>query len=183
MSGNRWSEEDLANYERRLHSVGTLDPQRVPEARGERAPARGPKKARGNPTTASKLETELYGHLTVMQLKPELQHKFHPERRWRLDFAFPDVMVGVEVDGGVFAAENGGTAGRHARGAGIVEGFEKKNAAAELGWFVLCYGPPQVRSGEAALQIERIVTARRGGLLLRECDGTVNETLKQKHAR
>jgi hypothetical protein len=56
-----------------------------------------------------------------------------------------------------------------------VKGFEKRNAAAELGYCVLCYGPPQIRSGEAALQIERIVTGRRaaGFALLREQDGTV----------
>lgn len=109
----------------------------------------------------SRLEHELYGHLTVMQLEPVPQFKFHPERRWRFDFGFPAELVVVDVDGGIFAAENGNEAGRHARGAGIVAGFEKRNAAAELGFVVLCYGPPQVRSGEAATQIERIVTARR----------------------
>lgn len=109
----------------------------------------------------SPLEAELAGHLNVMQLAPVQQHRFHDERRWRFDFAFPDVMVAVELDGGIFAAENGTTAGRHARGMGRCKDFEKRNAAAELGWLVLCYGPPQVRSGEAAVQIERIVRARR----------------------
>jgi hypothetical protein len=66
----------------------------------------------------------------------------------------------IDVDGGVFAAENAETAGRHARGKGICAGFEKRNAAAELGYCVLCYGPPQIRSGEAALQIERVLTSR-----------------------
>jgi hypothetical protein len=111
---------------------------------------------------ASALEHELFGHLTVMQLAPVPQFKFHPERRWRFDFGFPAELVVVDIDGGIFAAENGATAGRHARGAGIMGGFEKRNAAAELGFCVLCYGPPQIRSGEAAVQIERIVSARRG---------------------
>lgn len=110
-----------------------------------------------------------------MQLAAESQYRFHPERRWRLDFAFPDVKVGVEIDGGIFAAENGETAGKHARGAGRCADFEKRNAAAELGWVVLCYGPPQVRSGEAAIQVERVVLAKRAGaaalVLARELDG------------
>lgn len=89
------------------------------------------------------------------------QHRFHPERKWRLDFYFGAELVGVELDGGIFSAENGTTAGKHARGAGRIKDFEKRNAAAELGLFVLCYGPPQVRSGEAAVQIERLVRARR----------------------
>jgi hypothetical protein len=117
-----------------------------------------------------------------MQLRPEAQYRFHPERRWRLDFAFPDVLVAVELDGGIFAAENGGEVGKHSRGAGRCKDMEKRNAAAELGWFVLNYGPPHVRSGAAALQIERLVTSRRSGLLVRERDGVapVQELLEHQ---
>ena len=154
-NGLRWSEEELTAHVAR---TGTPPPPRAPRASAPRG--------------ESRLEAELRGMLELMQLAPVSQFKFHPERRWRFDFAFPDVMVCVDVDGGVFAAENKETAGRHARGAGIVAAFEKRNAAAELGYCVLCYGPPQIRSGESALQIERIVTARRTGLVLvRERDG------------
>ena len=153
----RWTEEELAEFQRRTGAA----PPPAPAAKAPRA-----KRAE------SPLEAELRGHLQVMQLDPVCQFKFHVERKWRFDFAFPDVLVCVDVDGGVFAAENGTEAGRHARGAGIVAGFEKRNAAAELGYLVLCYGPPQVKSGEAALQIERIVNARRRGFTLaRELDG------------
>lgn len=139
----------------------------------------------------SKLEAELAGHLSVMGMTPETQFQFHPERKWRLDFAFPDELVAVEIDGGIFAAENGATAGKHARGAGRCKDMEKRNAAAELGWLVLNYGPPHVRSGEAALQIERLVVARRASVaagvtlaLVRELDGgSVNQRLKEQHAR
>lgn len=154
----RWTPEEYAAYERRQHSGGTLGVLDVPAPSGKPATARAPARARG---ASSPLERELLGHLTVMQLRPELEYKFHPERRWRLDFAFPDELVGVELDGGIFAAENGTEAGRHARGVGRIKDYEKRNAAAELGWFVLCYGPPQVRSGEAALQVERLLRARR----------------------
>lgn len=171
MSSARWSEEQLAAYERRLkrdgwslgsygvsearreaNAAATLAGAQAPNGRGRGAGARG---------AGSPLEHELTGHLLVMQLRPELQFRFHPERRWRLDFAFPDVRVGVELDGGIFAAENGGEIGKHARGAGRCADMEKRNAAAELGWLILNYGPPHVRTGEAALQIERIITARR----------------------
>jgi very-short-patch-repair endonuclease len=108
-----------------------------------------------------------------MQLRPETQYRFHAERKWRLDFAFPDVRVAVELDGGIFAAENGGAVGKHSRGAGRCKDMEKRNAAAELGWIVLNYGPPHVRSGEAALQIERLVRRRRRG---------GDELLEQKEA-
>jgi hypothetical protein len=111
-----------------------------------------------------------------MQLAAETQYRFHPERRWALDFAFPDVLVAVEIDGGIFAAENGGTAGKHARGAGRCKDMEKRNAAAELGWLVLNYGPPHIRSGAAALQVERIVRARRASVALGVSFALVSET-------
>ena len=161
---SRWTEEDAAKYLARIG--GSSSP----------APAPLPKVPRA--AEPSRLEAELLGHLTVMQLAPVVQYKFHTERRWRLDFAFPDVLLGVELDGGIFAAENGTEAGRHARGAGRVKDFEKRNAAAELGWFVLCYGPPQVRTGEAAIQIERLVKKLR---LLRG-PGPVQEVLEHEHA-
>lgn len=114
------------------------------------------------PRGPSKLELELAGTLALMGLEPEREYRFHPTRRWRFDFAFPDVRLAVELNGSIFNAENGADAGRHSRGVGQMNDYEKGNAAAEIGWTVLWYGPPHVRSGEAALQIERIVRQRRG---------------------
>jgi hypothetical protein len=68
--------------------------------------------------------------------------------------------VGIEVDGGIFNAENGREIAKHSRGAGMCKDMEKRNAAAELGWLVLVYGPPHVRSGDAALQIQRVLATR-----------------------
>ena len=31
----------------------------------------------------------------------EKEFKFHPKRKWRFDYAFPFLMIAVEVDGGV----------------------------------------------------------------------------------
>ena len=57
--------------------------------------------------------------------------KFHPSRKWRFDYAWPDKMVALEVEGGVW------TMGRHTRGIGFVRDMEKYNAATLLGWRVL----------------------------------------------
>ena len=59
---------------------------------------------------------------------PEL--RFHPTRRWRFDFAWPESRIAVECEGGVW------TRGRHTRGAGFIADCEKYNAAAALGWCV-----------------------------------------------
>lgn len=63
--------------------------------------------------------------------QPEVGFRFHPTRRWAFDYAWPDLMVAVEIQGGQWAH------GRHSRGAGMAADYEKFNAAAILGWKVL----------------------------------------------
>ena len=59
------------------------------------------------------------------------EFQFHPTRRWRFDYAFPEKKVAVEVDGGVW------TGGRHINPAGYINDLEKLNNAAAMGWLVL----------------------------------------------
>ena len=60
-----------------------------------------------------------------------VEFRFHPERRWRFDFAWPDKLVAVEVHGGVHRG------GRHVRGTGFLNDREKMNEALVRGWKVL----------------------------------------------
>lgn len=62
---------------------------------------------------------------------PVIEHVFAPPRKWRFDFAWPDLKVALEVQGGVFVQ------GRHTRGAHLRKEHEKLNAAAVAGWRVL----------------------------------------------
>lgn len=64
---------------------------------------------------------------------PVFEHRFHPKRRWRLDVAWPDHKVGIEIMGGVY------TMGRHTRGSGYEGDCYKLNAATTEGWRVLLY--------------------------------------------
>lgn len=59
------------------------------------------------------------------------EFQFHPTRRWRFDYAFPEKKVAVEVDGGVWSG------GRHINPAGYINDMEKLNNAAAMGWLVL----------------------------------------------
>lgn len=59
---------------------------------------------------------------------PEVEYRFHPTRRWRMDFAWPEHQVYVECDGGTYMQ------GRHTRGAGYANDCAKLNAATMLGW-------------------------------------------------
>ena len=73
---------------------------------------------------------------TKTKLHPE--HRFHPVRRWRFDFALIDYKLAIEVEGGVW------TKGRHTRPTGFIKDMEKYNAAAALGWRVLRFTPDQL---------------------------------------
>ena len=57
---------------------------------------------------------------------------FHHERRWRFDFAWPEVALALEVEGGVFQKKGG-----HTTGSGYTEDCEKYNAAIYAGWTII----------------------------------------------
>jgi len=64
---------------------------------------------------------------------PVREHVFHFHRKWRFDFAWPDYLVAVEIQGGTWI--NGG----HSRGSGFQKDCDKSNDAVLLGWRVLRY--------------------------------------------
>jgi very-short-patch-repair endonuclease len=80
---------------------------------------------------------------------PVKEHQFHPKRKWRFDFAWPERMVAVEVDGGQWKKWGG----RHNRDSDR----EKLNAAAALGWRVLRYSGAMLN--DPASVVEQIVEA------------------------
>lgn len=75
--------------------------------------------------------------------QPETEYPFARaiKRRWRLDYAWPALMLALEIEGGVW---NGG---RHVRGAGFEADIEKYNAAGLLGWRLLRATPEMARDG------------------------------------
>jgi len=67
--------------------------------------------------------------------QPVPEFKFHPDRKWRCDYAWPEQRLVVEIEGGIW------TGGRHTSGAGFTQDMEKYNALAELGYRILRYPP------------------------------------------
>lgn len=59
------------------------------------------------------------------------EHMFHWTRKWRFDYAIPDLKVAIEIDGAVWDY------GRHNRPQGYINDMEKLNTAASMGWLVL----------------------------------------------
>lgn len=84
---------------------------------------------------------------------PVQEHRFHAARRWRFDLAWPERMIAVEVDGGVWSG------GRHTRGAGFVADCEKANKATAMGWRVFRFPTPHVSDGTAISVLRSVFQA------------------------
>ena len=102
----------------------------------------------------SELEAEflaLYGsmqRLHNIELSwPEREHVFAPPRRWRFDFAWPELKLAIEIDGGIWSG------GRHTNGAALVKQYDKQNAAAIRGWRVLRLTDRHLRDQHACFDL------------------------------
>lgn len=72
---------------------------------------------------------------------PELEYKFHPERRWRLDYFWRCGQVALEVEGGAF------TRGRHTRPMGFLNDMDKYNTATLMGIRIFRCTPSTIHLG------------------------------------
>lgn len=77
--------------------------------------------------------------------KPEREFRFHPERRWRADFAWPQYMLIVEVEGW----------GRHQSWVGFKNDVEKYNEATLMGYAVFRVTTEQVYQDMALYYVEQ----------------------------
>ena len=89
---------------------------------------------------------------------PIPQYPFARElgRKWVADFAWPDLKLLVEVDGGIW--RSGG--GAHSRPSAILRDMAKHNDATLLGWRVLRFSTDEVKSGHALRFVERVMDPR-----------------------
>lgn len=86
----------------------------------------------------------MWGQLAAWSLATGIpvtrEHRFHPERKWRFDFALVDQKIALEYEG-IMAGKS-----RHTTIAGYTGDTEKYNAAAELGWKVLRFTAKNYRN-------------------------------------
>jgi len=85
------------------------------------------------------------------------EYRFHPTRRWRFDYAHPELMIAIEVEGGAF------TKGRHTRGKGFIADMDKYNTATIMGWRLLRYTPQQMEKFEFAKHLRIFYETNAGG--------------------
>lgn len=110
----------------------------------------------------SALEEEFAFHLKAAKVKKaDREYVFARPRRWRFDFAWPDEMVAVEVEGGIYSR------GRHVRPQGFINDCEKMNHASTpdkhgRSWCVLRFCAEHVHRGDALVLVEKALKRRKG---------------------
>jgi very-short-patch-repair endonuclease len=82
---------------------------------------------------------------------PVREFKFHG---FRFDFAWPALLIAVEVDGGTFCG------GNHVRGKGYQRDCVKHNLAQLEGWAVLRADREMVGSDEFATVVKKMIQVR-----------------------
>jgi hypothetical protein len=82
---------------------------------------------------------------------PQAEYKFHPTRRWRFDYAWPEFRCALEVEGGVWSR------GRHTRGSGFRGDMEKYNTGTCEGWAIVRCEPSDLRNGKAVKLVEELL--------------------------
>jgi very-short-patch-repair endonuclease len=132
------------------------DPKALEASRRFQAPGADPKpkptvKA---PQPKSRAEETLALHIRAEGLPvPVREFCFHPDRKFRLDFAWPQVRIGVEVQG----LGLGGRMGGHQTAAGMRRDCEKANLATAVGWRVLVFTSAQVRDLSAIKVLQQLL--------------------------
>lgn len=83
--------------------------------------------------------------------EPKREYKFHPTRKWRIDYLFEanGRRVALEVEGGVW------TGGRHTTGKGFMGDMEKYNAISTAGIVLLRTTPDRLMTAETIEMIKQ----------------------------
>jgi len=101
----------------------------------------------------SQLEENMLATIKLARLpEPTREYRFHETRKWRFDFAWPEVRIAIEVEGGAFGMKNKEgkmIQGGHNRGAHMTKDCEKYNTAQLMGWKVYRFTAVSIRNGDA----------------------------------
>lgn len=130
----------------RLKEQGLIRGYLEPSGEGldKRAGSPGEKAGKGSPAASGNkkgakikgwIGLQLWYWCEVNGLELKTEFLFHPERKWRFDWAVPEIKVAFEYNG-IMSAKS-----RHTTVGGYSGDMEKLNAAQALGWRVWQYTP------------------------------------------
>ncbi|PPL04930.1 endonuclease domain-containing protein [Parapedobacter indicus] len=115
-------------------------------------------RSRGLKTHQSKkpkkqISTDFFCALVRSDIKVDIvkEHRFHPVRRFRFDYAILEYKIAIEQEGGIWSN------GRHTRGAGYKRDMEKYSLAAVDGWIVIRRTPDDLNTTETLNLIRKAI--------------------------
>lgn len=127
------------------------------------------------PGPSSHLEQDAELHLRVAGVPAwQRDYVFHPTRKWELDFAWPQLLVYLSIEGGVGKSSHRGIrpvyrtktiGGRQIKTKvgmrdGLAEDLEKHNEAAIMGWLGVRATGSMLANGKAVEALKRAIALR-----------------------
>ena len=102
------------------------------------------------------IEPDLFSRWLERELHTQVvrEFRFHPIRKWRMDYALIEHKIAVEIDGGVW------TGGRHTIGQGWIKDQEKLNTATAMGWSVFHFTPGQRFTSQVVTILQQAITTK-----------------------
>lgn len=94
---------------------------------------------------------------------PVAEYCFARPRLWRLDWAWPDQLLALEVNGGIWESKKR-PRGRHSRGVGQLNDMAKWSEAAARGWRIIHCVPADLESQRVMEAIVRALTGASCGI-------------------
>ena len=98
---------------------------------------------------AQSINTVLQQQFEAAGLPAVPEYRFAPPRKWAFDFAFPDLLLAIEIEGIDHRKKN-----RYARD------LTKYNTAARRGWCLLRFTARQVHQRKAIQEIQQVYHER-----------------------
>jgi hypothetical protein len=99
---------------------------------------------------------------------PEKEYRFDPERKWRIDYCWPDQKLAVEIEGGIYGTGQPcpvckrRSVGAHTSIERLKSDLEKYDELAIAGFWLLRFMPEDVEQGRAIAVIRRWFQERGG---------------------
>jgi hypothetical protein len=100
--------------------------------------------------------------LFIVLVKKELnidlvtEYQFHPERKWRFDYAILEHKIAIEQEGGIWMKGKGA----HSRPTGILRDMQKYTQANIFGWIIIRRTPDQLITNETLNLLTCSITSR-----------------------
>jgi len=142
-----------------------------------KSPRKKKPSAKERPSPEAAMRTQLLGVSTAahdgMASLPQLETQFRPllSRRFRIDFAYPSIRLGIEVDGGIW------NRGAHIRPAGRESDMLRDATLMLNGWTIMRFSSKHIYNG-LALEIIVAKVAQLTGHLPEEALRIVEAKIK-----